>query len=112
MTEEQILSRWKSLAGATSEEPWTSENLAGFFQTFRPHGDHLADVFEGVVGASDILPRLMEVYEATAEGYERGDAYFIVKNPKPLSVEHARELASLHLQSMGEIARTVGNKRL
>src|SRR6185369_13799421 len=67
MTDQQMFARWKKLLGDTSEIPWTApEYMVGFFQGFRPHGDGLAAAFEGVVGADEILPRLMEVYPVAA----------------------------------------------
>src|SRR4051812_39128360 len=67
-TAEEMFRRWKALAGDELPRPWREENMAGFFQCFRPHGDGLATAFEGVVGADEILPRLMAVYQATANG--------------------------------------------
>src|SRR5260370_6761278 len=99
MGEDQVLARWKKMADTTSPQ-----NLVVFFQRFRPHGNDLALALEGVVGANEILPRLLEIYQATADGWQRGDAYFVVRNPKPLSMEQARRLASSHLEKMGEIA--------
>lgn len=107
MTKEQILARWKEMTDITSQE-----NLVGFFQKFRPHGNGLAAALEGVVGANEILPRLLELYEVTADGWQREDAYFVVKNPKPCSKEQARQLTNLHLQKMREVAREIGNRDL
>jgi len=69
---EAMLERWKALAGDTSPGPWTPDPMAGFFQHFRPDGRGLPQVFEGAVGGDEILPRLLEVYRATARGW-RGE---------------------------------------
>jgi len=49
--------------------------MAGFFQCFRPDGEGLAEAFEGVEGADEILPRLLEVYEVTADDWQRDGTY-------------------------------------
>ena len=37
--DEAKLDRWKRLAGDTSPRPWTEDDMAGFFQRFRPDGE-------------------------------------------------------------------------
>ncbi|MFI5455639.1 MAG: hypothetical protein ACHRXM_09325 [Isosphaerales bacterium] len=109
---EEILGRWKALAGDTSEKPWDPDNLGGFFQQFRPLGEGLEAAFEGVVGADEILPRLLEVYPVTADGWrsdEAYDAYFIVHNPRPISASRAKDLIGLYLESVAAMAQAVGN---
>lgn len=108
MTEAQALARWRKFVDASSQE----DSLVGFFQKFRPHGKGLAEALEGVVGADEILPRLLEIYQATAEGCQEGDAYFVVRKPKPLSKEQARQMANSHLQKMEKVAKEVGNSEL
>jgi len=108
MTEAQVLTRWGKIVGAASQE----HNLAGFFQKFRPHGDGLTEALKGVAGADEILPRLLDVYEATAEGWEEGDAYFVVRSPKTLAKEQAKQFAASYLHKMEEVARAVGNSEL
>ena len=106
-TPEEMLAYWKSLTGDDSPTPWDEDDLGMFFQEFRPHPDRLAAVFEGVVGADEILPRLMQVFEATAEGWEREgtyDGYLVVRKPRPLSAERARALGTEYLQKVLEIA--------
>ena len=71
-SDEAMLGRWKAIAGDTSPGTWTEDDLAGFFQRFRPDGAGVSEAFEGVEGADEILPRLLEVYEATADGWQRG----------------------------------------
>jgi hypothetical protein len=105
-TEEEMLAYWKSLAGDDSSDDWEEDDLAMFFQGFRPHGDGVEAAFEGVVGAEEILPRLMQVYEATADGSEHegsSDGYFVVRNPRPLSAERAKALAGEDLYKVSAI---------
>ncbi len=109
--DEAILERWKALVGDTSPETWTEDDLAGYFQRFRPDGVGLSAVFEGVKGADEILPRLLEVYQATAGGWLRDDShdgYFIVRNPAPLLVARATDLLRLHLDKLAAMSEAVG----
>ena len=85
-SDEAMLGRWKAIAGDKSPGTWTEDDLAGFFQRFRPDGHGMSEAFEGVEGADEIVPRLLDVYEATADGWQREethDGYFVVRNPAP-----------------------------
>ncbi|MDG3004687.1 hypothetical protein [Paludisphaera mucosa] len=113
--QEALLARWKALAGDHSRRPWTPDHLAGFFQNFRPHGVGLAEVFEGVEGADEITPRLLEIYRATAEGWRDDggyDAYFNVKSPVPLAAPRAVELVLGHLEKVRAMAEVLGRDDL
>ncbi|WP_206108231.1 hypothetical protein [Paludisphaera soli] len=111
-----LLARWKALTGDDSPNPWTFDHLAGFFQNFRPLGAGLAHAFEGVAGADEILPRLLEVFRATAEGWSgvdgTYDAYFLVRRPPPLAPPHAIELLRRHLENVKAMAVALGRHDL
>jgi len=112
---EEILGRWKALAGDTTGKPWEPDNLAGFFQQFRPAGEGLEAAFQGVIGADEILPRLLEVYEVTADDWRHDevyDAYFIVHHPQPLAAARAKVLLGLHLERVAAMAMSVGDDEL
>lgn len=105
---EEMLAYWKSLVGDGSLAAWQPENMGMFFQAFRPNGQGVEAAFDGVVGAEQILPRLMQVYEATAAGWEpegRSDWYFVVRQPTPLAAERAEELCTEHLQKVAQLAK-------
>src|SRR3954469_944558 len=110
-SDEAMLVRWKAIAGDTSPGAWTEDDLAGFFQRFRPDGHGVSEAFEGVEGADEILPRLQEVYEATADGWQREethDGYFVVRTPAPLPAARATGLLRLHLERVAAMAQAVG----
>ena len=109
MTEAEILEYW---AIRINEKSCTKESLAGFFQAFRPQGSGLSKVFEGVVGGEEILKRLIAIYRATESGWEKRDAYFVVRKPAPLSEKTAIQLVNLHLDNFAEIARQIDNGEL
>jgi hypothetical protein len=83
------------------------EGKADFlFQGFRPHGDGLAGLFRGVVGESEIVPRLLDVYRSTSSGYRtgsEGDAYFIVREPISAEDHALRHLAHQHFSEMFQL---------
>jgi hypothetical protein len=108
--DEELLHRWKVLAGDTSARPWTSNDVGGFLQLFRPHGVGLAAALEGVASASALLPRLLEVYRVTAPGWEEQDAYFVVKQPTPWPSADAHRATKDHFQKIRQIAEEIGNK--
>jgi hypothetical protein len=110
-----MLERWKALAGDTSPGPWAPDHMAGFFQRFRPDGRGLPQAFEGVVGGDEILPRLLEVYRATADGWRGGgdyDGYFVVRNPGPTPASRAEDLIRRHLGRVAAMAEAVGDDEL
>jgi hypothetical protein len=98
MTDNERIAQWKSITGIKSDE------LAGFFQAFRPHGAGVERALRGVVRSDVIVPRLMEIYEAPVDGYPT-DVYFIVRKPTPLSRDDALHLAILHRQKLNEISK-------
>jgi hypothetical protein len=107
MDESTFLQRCKALAGASSDAPWAAENMAGFFQTFRPDGHELEQLFAGVPAGLDVLSRLRRVYAATTtlpQDPTRFDLYFIVRNPLPKSDEYLLRRAAEHLANCRQIA--------
>jgi hypothetical protein len=110
MGKQETLARWKALAGDASDRAWQEEDLDFFLHRFRPLGDGLDEVFAGVQLGQEILPRLKEVYEATAEDYQEGEPepLFVVRHAKPASERRLAELAGRHFQRMGQIGKAVG----
>ncbi len=105
---EVALERWRLARGRAVGDEVTEADLYGFFQSFRPDGKGLEEVFAGVVGGNELLPRLLEVYQATAKGWDPNDAYFLVRVPQPLSETETLRFARLHRDSMAYVAGRVG----
>jgi hypothetical protein len=106
----ETLARWKALAGDASERAWEDEDLDFFLHRFRPLGRDLEQVFEGVKLGAEVLPRLQELYEATAEGYGEGgedEPVFVVRRPKLLTERRVLELGLQHVQRMGQVGQRV-----
>jgi hypothetical protein len=98
MSDQITVDSWRDLA--------RERKLDFMFQRFRPHGSGLAELFRGVVGFAEILPRLFEVYEVTSSGYlsDSGeDAYFIVRQPLCSRADQICELACRHLAEMSHL---------
>jgi hypothetical protein len=96
------------MIGSCSPKARSNDDLVGFFQAFRPYGQDLPRALEGVVRAEEILPRLLQIYAATAPGWDERDAYFVVRTPNPLFQDQARDLVLAHVQRFAEIAKEVG----
>jgi hypothetical protein len=114
MSKEETLARWKALAGDTSDRPWTESDLDFFLHRFRPSGEGIEKALEGVQLGSEILVRLREIYEATAEGVgaPEDETFFVVHKPKPLTERRFQELAGQHFQRMGQLGKAVGIKEI
>jgi hypothetical protein len=112
MINESILDRWKRMAGSRSSKPWSKDDLVGFFQAFRPFGQDIPRALESVSGANEIVPRLLRIYSATAPGWNERDAYFVVRNPTPVSQDQIRNLVLAHIQRFAEIAKHIGSIKL
>jgi hypothetical protein len=67
----------------------------GLFQRFRPHGDGVAAVFDGIPHAAEYIDRLQSVYRAAYHDDWSGDAYFVVRYPQAASTA---ELASFGME--------------
>jgi hypothetical protein len=102
------LRRWQLQLGANeSDEPWRKpEDLAFFFQRFRPDGGNL-ELFCEEIGCPSIAPRVLDVFRATAANYkDEGtiDAYFVVREPQPASDFELLSLASSYFSSLTHVA--------
>jgi hypothetical protein len=106
------LERWRLARRNALRDSATEAELYGFFQSFRPDGRGLEDVFAGVVGGHELLQRLLEVYRVTAAGWEPHDAYFLVKAPPALAESEMLRLSQLHRDAMQLVARFAGATEL
>ncbi len=73
-----------------------------FLHHFRPAGEGLREVFQGVAHGEEILERLMEVYRIAGEG---DGMYFQVRKPAVVPPSELSLLAEQHLARMTEIVR-------
>ncbi|WP_165068789.1 hypothetical protein [Paludisphaera rhizosphaerae] len=70
------------------------------------------EVLAGVEAGDEIVPRLLSVYRAAAEGwppdYDEYDAYFNVFDPSPITASYAVELVLGHLLNVKLMAQIRG----
>lgn len=110
VTNRQILARWKKLAGANSPQPWTDEDdLVGFFEHFRPQGKGLEAVFEGVEAGDEVLPRLKQVFKATAKSSPDAP-YFLPTPSQSPTASTVTKLLRQHWKKLSQIAAAVDDE--
>lgn len=109
---EQALNLWRQAQRMPATGPEAEASLVGFFQAFRPDGAGLEGVLNDVAGGAEILSRLQRIYEATAPGWDRRDAYFVVRRPQPFDPARLEEVAWEHLSRMRDISLVIGNADL
>jgi hypothetical protein len=110
MTEKQFLANCKRISGDTSAEPWDEGHMAGFFQFFRPNGDGVEATLKGLPLEKEILPRLLRVYQATANSWPKDaskgvPAYFVVSDPPRIDVAKAQSYGEAYLRSLTALAK-------
>jgi hypothetical protein len=97
----------KDLAGDRSAGKWSAENLAGFFQHFRPDGQGLEALFADIPAGEEVLGRLRQVFQATCpplQDSQQFDLYFIVRQPPPATEEQLVQWAAAQLANWRQMA--------
>ena len=115
MSESEFLRRCQTLAGESSQEVWTEDDLFGFFQRFRPDGGGLVPLFADIPDGDAVFARLQEVYAATAAGSLRPgveDGYFIVRQPVPVSSRELLASATAMLENWRRMAADLDETEL
>jgi hypothetical protein len=86
---------------------WKNEedDLFYYFNFFRPGGEGVDKVFEGIIGGKEIADRLRLVYQATKESQH---LYFIVCRSLPATGKRLIELTTQHYKKVAQIAREHG----
>jgi len=111
----EVLEHWKQIAGESSDEPWSEDDLYGYFQRFRPDGDRLDQALQPLPGGAAVHERLKAVFAATKSGWtddDSTDGYFVVREPLPISPSDAESLVRSHLRNVTEIASLSGADEL
>jgi hypothetical protein len=98
--------RWIGVVGLSPSEVRSERDLAGLFQLFRPDGDGVDAIFEGLPGGPAILERLMRCYAGTSGSYKESDAFFIPRISS-CTEEQALALVQRHMLSMKQLADAV-----
>ncbi len=111
-SKDALVARWLRAADLPAQEP-NKDLFFGLFEKFRPSGEGVAQLLEGVLHGPEIASRLMECFEATKEGYQPGEAYSLVRKAiyPPDPIEIAR-LLTQHHQYTQSIAALMGESEL
>jgi hypothetical protein len=98
MMQELTSQNWRDLA--------RRGKLDFLFQGFRPLGDGLEQLFHEVAGCSEVLPRLINVYQVTSVNFwtSNEDPYFIIRRPPFADDELVRSWVVRHLSDMHQLA--------
>jgi len=122
MSTETFMQRCQQLAaqsgsgstGTTPPGPEMSDadSLIGFFQTFRPDGEALSELFSVLPQGEALAQRLDGLYRTAGQNQRPGggkDAFFIVRSPKPLSVEAAEHHGLTWIDGLRRFAESVND---
>lgn len=106
--EPEFLERCRMIAGLDDEVTLAPDNLIGVFQKFRPDGKGLDELFQSLPRASAYQERLARLFAAAGDDRRPGggrDAYFVVRQPPPISPEDAQSHATSWLKGLARLAR-------
>src|SRR6056297_3555968 len=95
MLAEKLGTELKQLARCYESDD-SPDSLIGVFQQMRPDPVGLVDLFDDIPAGDRVAQRLLEVFESGGEGRRpdgNRDAYFIPRQPPPLSPDRAEALA-------------------
>lgn len=76
----------------------------GFFSWFRPDGSALKSLFDRVKKGGAAYERLLEIYAATAPGYDPARPYFLVVEPQPTWPDELIAWGERHLVCLAAMA--------
>ncbi len=112
MTTEALIRRLHDLAGIEPDRELDGDSLIGVFQTFRPDGRAIDNLFAELEAGPELNARLEQLY--TVAGNDRRpqggrDAYFVIRNPPPLDPDQAADLARGWLAGVRDLALALGD---
>ncbi|MEM0926445.1 MAG: apolipoprotein acyltransferase [Planctomycetota bacterium] len=89
-----------------------ADSLIGFFQLFRPDGDQLEGLYDGIEAGDELTERLRFLFQVAGNNRRpQGgrDVYFIVRDSPKLTVEQAEHHATQWLEGLRQLAEFVGD---
>ncbi|KAB2893925.1 MAG: SMI1/KNR4 family protein, partial [Kofleriaceae bacterium] len=105
-----LLERWREIVSAKDPEAaknWDDEPSGFFLHAFRPDGEGLEPLFDGMPGGVEVLARLQQVF-AVAGDDSGGQAYFIPVAPPAATASALHAWATAYLRKLAQIARHLG----
>lgn len=115
MDRQALLQRCRRLSGSAGEGAWTADDAIGFFQTLRPEGTGLGEVFDDVPHGSELGERLARVFAVSGDPLRPDgmrDAYFIVRRPAAISPEVVQLAARDWLTNLRRLDQRLGGGAL
>lgn len=112
MTTELLIRKFHDLARCEPDTALDAESLIGFFQTFRPDGLEIADLYSELDVGDALHQRLDLLYAACGDGRRPDggrDAYFVVRTPPPLDPDLAAQLGRSWIGGLRELAFSLGD---
>jgi hypothetical protein len=113
--ETELRDRCRELARMDPDALVDADAMIGLFQRFRPDGQGLVGLYDDLPNGTEYHRRLGQLYDACGDGRRSAagrDAYFVVRQPPPLSPEDAESHANAWLAAMHRIAVRTGNDEL
>ena len=107
--------RCRELARMDHDAVVDANAMIGFFQRFRPDGQGIIGLYDDLPHGEEYHRRLDRLYEACGEGRRPAagkDAYFIVRQPPPISPDAAEAHAKAWLEALKRLAVRVGDDEL
>jgi hypothetical protein len=113
LTTSDLKQRIQVTAGIDAETD--TDSMIGFFQKFRPDGQGLQGLFDGLPRGEQYRDRLDRLFQAAGEDRRESggrDAYFVVRQPPAISPEVAEFHATRWLESLRRMALRVKQPEL
>lgn len=109
---QEVLRRMGESVGKSVEEVQGTDDLIGYFQSFRPDGRGLAGVFSGVVGGDDVHERLESLFEVAGDDRRPTggrDAFFVVRKPAVVAPEDVQTAGEEWIDQMRRLGDSLGH---
>lgn len=110
----QILRQMGEAIGLAPDAALEDDAFVGFFQAFRPDGNGLAGVFDGLGVGDELLERLTDLFEVAGDDRRpQGgkDAYFVVRNPDEIAPQLVELAGQRWIDRLGDLATSLGRPR-
>ena len=107
MNKEELLKRCCKFAGESGT--WETDDLEQFFHRFRPTGDGLGEIYDGVEHGDAVTQRIKAVMRM--DGADTGMAVEC-RNPKPTDDAKALSLAKKAISNINKLAGELGDEEL
>ncbi|MEM8913235.1 MAG: apolipoprotein acyltransferase [Planctomycetota bacterium] len=103
----RILTQMGAAVGVAEQDVFSEDAFVGFFQSFRPDGLGLSDVFDGLPMADDLQARLTRLFDVAGDDRRpRGgrDAYFVVRRPQRVDPDQIQAAGDDWLRRLTRLA--------